>query len=241
MKIALARASLGCVLVAGLGGCATRPPTLAHVHIGHAVTGVHVTPGHKGYVLVAQQRAQEAATAAQTAAEALDLEHLKSGVTAAAAASDSESDFGVKQSVRLAANHIAFAATSPDASRNVIEFAPHFKADTAAVLARCDYITDLSKDVAGAQSMHEASLLAVEIAKAARANLEGGQSPQGMGAVPADYGVAQLSAELQAMIGRENPPYRTVDEWYLFNLVRLPNGNWVFDKLGRGGNVGGYK
>ena len=48
-------------------------------------------------------------------------------------------------------------------------------------------------------------------------------------------------AELQAMIARENPPYRTVDEWYLFNLVRLPNGRWVFDKLGRGGNIDGYK
>jgi hypothetical protein len=33
----------------------------------------------------------------------------------------------------------------------------------------------------------------------------------------------------------------TVDQWYLFNLVRLPNGKWVFDKLGRGGNIEGYK
>ena len=43
------------------------------------------------------------------------------------------------------------------------------------------------------------------------------------------------------MIGREKPPYVTVDQWYLFNLVRLPNGKWVFDKFGRGGNIEGYK
>jgi hypothetical protein len=43
------------------------------------------------------------------------------------------------------------------------------------------------------------------------------------------------------MIARERPAYRTVDQWYLFNLVRLPNGRWVFDKLARGGNVDGYK
>ena len=43
------------------------------------------------------------------------------------------------------------------------------------------------------------------------------------------------------MIGRETPHYVTVPQWYLFNLVRLPNGRWVFDKLGRGGNIDGYK
>ena len=36
-------------LATAAAGCYTRPPTIAHVHIGHAVTGVHVTPGHKGY------------------------------------------------------------------------------------------------------------------------------------------------------------------------------------------------
>jgi hypothetical protein len=51
----------------------------------------------------------------------------------------------------------------------------------------------------------------------------------------------QLRKELDAMIARENPPYVTVDQWYLFNLVRLPNGRWVFDKFGRGGNIEGYK
>jgi hypothetical protein len=52
----------------------------------------------------------------------------------------------------------------------------------------------------------------------------------------------QLRKELQDMIARENPPYTTVDQYYLFNLVRLPNGKWVYDKLGRGGNIdSGYK
>jgi len=50
-----------------------------------------------------------------------------------------------------------------------------------------------------------------------------------------------LRRDLVDMINREDPPYRTVDEWYLFNLVRLPSGLWVFDKLGRGGNIDGYK
>jgi hypothetical protein len=224
-----------------LCGCVTRPPSIAHVHIGHAITGVHITPGHKGYVLVAQQRAEEAATAAAAAGQATDLTQLKTQVAAAAVASNSEDSFGVKQSVTLAANHIAFAATSADASQNVIDFAPGFKADTSAVVARCDYISLLAKDVATATSMKEAQVLVAEITKATRANLAGADGPNGRGARPADYGLAQLNAEIQAMLARENPPYRTVDQWYLFNLVRLPNGRWVFDKFSRGGNIDGYK
>ena len=82
-----------------------------------------------------------------------------------------------------------------------------------------------------------------EIAKLAQANLTGddANSDGVVGSVPSEYGLLQLRKELEAMIGREKPPYVTVDQWYLFNLVRLPNGRWVFDKFGRGGNIEGYK
>jgi hypothetical protein len=227
-----------------LAGCVTsHPPTIAHVHIGHAMTGVHITPGHKGYVLVAEQRADETLAAATTAVQAADLSSLKAAVAAALAANDNEDTFGVKQSVILAANHISFAATSADASANVIAFAPVFKTHIAPVVARCDYIDLIGKDVAASTSLREASVLAREIQKAALANVSGDDSTGSgaKGSVPADYGVAQLRRDLVDMINREDPPYRTVDEWYLFNLVRLPNGLWVFDKLGRGGDIDGYK
>ncbi len=231
------------IMAAGSVGCVTRPPTIAHVHIGHALTGVHVTPGHKGYVLVAEERADAALEAAQRAGQSRELGPLKTAVAAVLAATDSENDFGVRQSLTLAANHISFAATSADASDNVIKFAPRFKEHIAAVIGRCDYIDLLGKDVAASSSMKEATLLVQEILKAAQANVQGDDSKGAgvLGSVPADYGMKQLRDELQAMIARENPPYRTVDDWYLFNLVRLPNGQWVFDKLGRGGNVEGYK
>ncbi len=227
-----------------LAGCVTsRPPTIAHVHIGHAMTGVHITPGHKGYVLVAEQRADETLAAANAAAQAADLQSLKADVAAALAANDNEDSFGVKQSVILAANHISFAATSADASANVIAFAPVFKSHIAPVVARCGYIDLIGQDVAASVSFTEASALAREIQKAALSNVSGDDSaePGVKGSVAADYGVAQLRRDLIEMINRENPPYRTVDEWYLFNLVRLPNGLWVFDKLGRSGTIDGYK
>jgi len=54
-------------------------------------------------------------------------------------------------------------------------------------------------------------------------------------------GTVEAGETLEAAVARENPRYVTVDQWYLFNLVRLPSGKWVFDKLGRGGNIEGYK
>jgi hypothetical protein len=242
IRVPFAR-TLVLLAVAGTSACVTRSPTIAHVHIGHALTGVHVTPGHKGYILVAEQRADAALAAVKSAGQAADLSALKAQIVVALSANDNQDDFGVKQSLIMAANHIEFAATSDDASENVIRFAPLFKHDTAAVIERCDYIDLLGHDVAASTSMQEAALLVAEIAKAAQANVEGADSKGAgaKGATPPDYGMAQLRAELQAMIAREHPPYRTVDEWYLFNLVRLPNGRWVYDKLGRGGNIDGYK
>jgi hypothetical protein len=226
-----------------LSGCITaRPPSIAHVHIGHAMTGVHVTPGHKGYVLVAERRADETLAAATAATTATDLAGVKKNVALALEANNNEETFGVKQSLILAANHISFAATSADASANVIAFAPVFKGNIAPVVARCEYIDLLGEDVANSKNLTEALALARELEKAAAANVSGDDSSGAgvKGSVAADYGVAQLRRDLVDMINRENPAYRTVDDWYLFNLVRLPNGLWVFDKLGRGGNIDGY-
>jgi hypothetical protein len=217
------------ILLPFAGGCVSRPPTVAHVHIGHAITGVHVTPDHEGYIVTAERRARETIEFATKASSSHDLEEIKSEIAAALKATDSKDDFGVKESIVMAVNHISFAATSDDASLNVQKSAPQFAADSAHVVERCDLIGLLSKDVAASTSVTEASVSVNEIARLAQANLTG------------DDGIQQLRKELEAMIARENPPYVTVDRWYLFNLVRLPNGRWVFDKFGRGGNIEGYK
>jgi hypothetical protein len=143
----------------------------------------------------------------------------------------------------MASNHISFAATSPDASANVQKSAPEFARDTVRVVERCELIDLLGKDVAASTSLAEAQLLAGEIAALAKANLEGDDADKDgvVGGKPAEFGMKQLSAQLDGIIGRESPPYQTVGQWYLFNLVKLPNGVWVFDKLGRGGNIEGYQ
>ena len=231
------------LLALAAGGCVSRAPTIAHVHIGHALTGVHVTPDKQGYLLVAEKQAEDVVALAQTAARSTDLAQLKAAVAAALDATNSEDEFGLKHSLVMASNHISFAATSPDASPNVQLSAPVFARNIVRVVERCELIALLGKDVQTSSSLDEARLLAGEIAVLAKANLEGEDADQDgkVGASPAEFGMKQLRAELDGMIARESPPYRTVDQWYLFNLVKLPNGRWVFDQLGRGGNIEGYQ
>ena len=231
------------LLLLFVAGCVSRPPTVAHVHIGHAITGVHVTPNKEGYLVSAEHRAQEAVDYATKAVNSQDLAEIKRNIALAEHATNSQDDFGVRESIVMAVNHVTFAATSDDATLNVQKSAPKFAADSTRVVERCDLIALLSKDVQASASLQEVSVSAGEIAKLTQANLSGDDSNGDgvVGSAPSEYGLLQLRKELEEIVARENPPYVTVDQWYLFNLVRLPNGKWVFDKFGRGGNIEGYK
>jgi hypothetical protein len=238
IRLALATAVLA------LAGCVTtRPPTLAHVHLGHALTSVHVTPDQQGYLTLAEKRAAFAAEAAHSAATADSLVSIKNNVAEVLRATVAEDTFGLKPSLVQAANHIGFAAAADDASTNVRDSAPRFSSNVAGVVERCNLIALLSADVAMASRKEEAKALAEEIDKLARQNLNGYDADGDgiVGGKPMEYGMKQLRGDVDAMVAREQPAYRTVDQWYLFNLVRLPNGRWVFDKFGRGGNIDGYK
>jgi hypothetical protein len=193
--------------------------------------------------VTADRRARETVELTTKAGGSTDLEQIKKDIALAVLATDTPDQFGVKEALTMAVNHIAFAATSDDASVNIQKAAPIFAADSTAVIQRCNLIALLGKDVAAATSVKEAVVSANEIAKLARANISGDDSNGDgtVGSVAAEFGLVQLRKELDAMISRERPPYVTVDQWYLFNLVRLPNGKWVFDKFGRGGNIEGYK
>lgn len=202
--------------------CVSRPPTIAHVHLGHALTGVHVTPNRDGYLLLAQTRAKEAQASAQQALAGATLDEMKARTAAAVEATSSENNFGLKQSLVLASNHVAFASTSDDASTNVQHSAPVFAHDISRVVERCELIALLGKDVAAGKSKEEATISVEEIVKLALANVEEDDADGDgkAGSTPAEFGVKQLREEFDVIIARENPPYRTVDQWYLFNLVR---------------------
>lgn len=253
---------LSALMVAGLlllGGCATRAPTIAHTHIGHSMTGWHDTPNQAGLFVTAENAAQTALQAAERATRSdNDLSGIQADVARVVKATNPMDEnpvdelegaenatvqYGLKNALSGAMNHVTYAAESPDASANVKAAAGMLTPHAAAVLDRCDLVTALGNDVLRSTSRDEAVVLTHELLKLTRANLLGEEANGDgvVGSVPAEYGLKQLRAELQAMIDRESPPYTTVDTWYLFNLVRLPTGEWLFRQLSPGsGSYRGY-
>ncbi len=231
------------VLVAS--GCAHKAPTIAHVHVGHALTGWHSTPGKEGFFVVAENQAGKALDAAQSASgRGEDIDALKADIALAVEATNPERKadetrerYGVKQALNGAINHIGFAGDSDDASDNIKVSAEAFASNASVVLDRCDLITALGRNIGTASSLDEASVLAEEVLNLSRANVYGEDSDGDgvVGSKPSEYGLTQLREELDAMVAREDPPYTTVDSWYLFNLVRLPTGKWIFREKGSGG------
>jgi hypothetical protein len=127
-----------------------------------------------------------------------------------------------------------FAAESDDASKNVRDSVPRIAERTNEIIGRCEEVRVLGEAVLVSASQVESSTLAGEIQGLSELITDG--SPKGA------YGLAQLRGEIEAMIGRESPPYTTVDTWYLLNLVRLPSGKWDFAQQSKkgSGRAGGY-
>ena len=225
------RVSLLAVALSGAAACSHQAPTIAHTHIGHAMTAFQGAPQEKSLFAVAEERAQEAATQAAAAAEARDLTTVKVRVAETVRLSGGE-DYGLKQALYESVKHLNFAATSDDASANVQRSAGTFEAAASDVLNRCDLIALLASDVVATDSIDEAKLIAEQIRTLAAANLDGGASN--------DVGVVQLRTMIEDMIAREDPPYETVDRWYLFHLVRLPDCEtcWAWRKWANPSNRG---
>src|SRR5688572_1286993 len=115
-----------------LGGCAHHQPLLAHAHIGHCVTSWHDTPDNRGLLEVAEQ---ELATALHESRAALIRDicpsqkprHLRNAVHALnpdAQHTGPGLGYGAIRALEGAIEHLEYAATSQDASRNVTTSVP---------------------------------------------------------------------------------------------------------------------
>lgn len=221
------------ILTIGLLGtaCSHQPPTIAHTHIGHAITAFDGTPDEQGLFTIAEDRANTALEHAKAAAsEQSSLAQIKYRIDQVLIASGRE-DFGLRRTIDEAANHITYASTVDDASANVRATAPRIREMSDAVLERCDLILLLGQDVATTDSLDEARLLAEQIEVLAMANVAGDDDGPG---------IEQIRSVLDDMVNSENPAYVTVDRWYLFHLVRLPNCDtcWAWRKWANSSNRG---
>ncbi len=231
-------------LLVMLAGCVAQPPTKAHVHIGHSMTGAYNTPGEVGYFTVAEQRADEALQAAQKAVRANrvnDTAETKSSLESVQTAVISGDNFSLAEALQEAVSHIKYAASSEDASANVVTSARQLESDVKDVVERIGLIRLYLEDALLTDDSAELRYYVDEIERLCRANVQG-IDVDGSGTVgdsPSELGLRQMRQSLQAMINREDPPYSTVERWYLFNLVRLEDGRWEFRSV-RAGESRGY-
>lgn len=221
------------VLAIGMLGsaCSHQPPTIAHTHIGHAITAFDGTPEEQGLFTIAEDRAEEALIHARAAvSDNADLSQIKSRIDQVLAATGRE-DFGLRRTLDEAANHITYASTVDDATMNVRSTAPRIREMSDSILERCELIALLGRDIATTSSIDEARLLAEQIRMLAEANVRGDDDGPG---------VEQIRQVLDDMVENEDPAYVTVDRWYLFHLVRLPNCDtcWAWRKWANSSNRG---
>ncbi|MHC4269318.1 MAG: hypothetical protein ACYSTS_12720 [Planctomycetota bacterium] len=249
---------IGLLIVLVLAACSTvkekvvpeKFPTIAHVHIGHAITGWEYTPDKNGLFQAAEEEANIALSNAEYALRKpneiglikLHVGHVMHAVNPEFQKKGAGLGFGLKRALTESVSHIKYAAESDDASENVRNFAKPFARNVEATLERCDLILTLGEEILSTVSLLEATSLAREILNMARANVEGVDT-DGNGDIGPDlseYGLKQLRSQIDAMVSREVPPYRPVAQRYLFGLIRLPTGKWIFSfsKKRSGGRKG---
>ena len=214
------------LLAALCTGCVTSKPLVSHAHIGHALTTWHDTPDRAGLLAVAESRAQQAwddanrgcrspgSPAAAGAALRASLSALVPEFT------KSEAPYGAVRALTGAIDHIEFAASSDDASVNMVSSVAELSGQGAALAEHL-----LQTAVALRAQLADGQVRCRELVTRLDRAINGAPSDTG-GQTP---GLLQFRAQLMAMLAREtDPPYEPVSRRYVLGLVRLPNGRWDF-------------
>jgi len=274
-RIRTALATIGLSLaLAACGSLVKRDtPSIAHVHIGHAITGWPLTPNRQGLLVVAEIESVKAATNAELMLEAardgdlvnaqrylrqvvqsvdpmlLDPDRRQAdaggegtdthahGATSGTGGSDESAggDYGLRRATAEAVTHLKLASEVPDASANVQRTVARGNVHASRIVDRADELVAFMDAGLRSDDVIEMEIIAEEMALVLR-RIAGG--PDMADEV---YGLYEFREDIEAMVEREDPPYQTVDAWYLFNLVRLPSGEWSFaSRRSRGVAGAGY-
>ena len=229
------------LVVLGLGsfllaGCGRTLPLISHAHVGHALTAWRDTPKEQGLFVVAEQEItiawQQAQAARQTSAT-VARKHLAGVIHALdpeQQATGPGLGYGGIRALTGAAQHIEFASTSDDASRNIVKGAEAFVQQTAVVIENLNKHAVNVAIRAQKSSDAEISGLTAEIEQTLDRSLNGADvdGNGSIGNTAEEIGLKQMRQQLLEMLSRENPPYQPIGRRYLLGLVKLPSGRWVY-------------
>jgi hypothetical protein len=236
----LARLAIGLALASSLFGCAHQQPLISHAHVGHGLTHWQDTPGNKGLFTVAREEisiARSATDAALAAAAVTEkVTHIHNVVHALNPDQQPNGNglgYGALRALRSAIEHLEYAATSEDASENIVSSVASLSQLGEAILERLRATSSAAKTA----SLNDPLTLdraAVELRIGLIGAIEGIDANRDgrIEATPDEAGLDQLHAQLQAMLDREaDPTYSPLPRKYLLGIVRMPDGKWIFTSI----------
>jgi hypothetical protein len=242
-------------------GCAHRQPLISHAHVGHGLTHWTDTPDNKGLLQVAQEELETARREAEAALassgnvdeKARHIANVSHALNPGTGGPQGPGlGYGAIRALEAAVEHLEYAATSDDASGNVVSSVASVSELGIAISARLRASNEKAQ-AARQRSRDPVALdqIALELRNSLRAAAVGADS-DGNGSVDptaSEAGLEQLHAQLNAMLARETQPkYEPVPRRYLLGLVRMPDGKWVYTTIrkamgrpsyGYGGGYGG--
>jgi hypothetical protein len=240
--------------VLSLAACATTTPKFSHTHVGHSLTGWVNTPDNEGLFVTAEDIANEIARLSVESIDAsrqkdFDLARKNYEVINGLIGDDPQveitkpEDYTFATAFQGSVNHMQYASESDDATLNLQDGVQNFVDNSKTIMARTEVLKTLVEVALIEVNPDQLNEIAREIRVLAVQNLEGEDINDSgyIGDTPEEYGLRQLRRDMAAVIKKEDPPYRAVEQRYLFRLIRLPDGTWAFKDPGAGtGSYGGY-
>lgn len=235
---------MGCLMASGCSFDGIIPPTIAHVHIGHSITGWHDAPRGQGLLVVAELSSISALSSSELMTQSLkanELTNARKHLTQIISEVEPEllntgkkTKYNLRRATAESITHLKLASQVYDASTNVQRTVARTTVKAQRIVEKIDELTVYLEAGIGAEDTAEFKIIAEEIDSILK-QIAGGPD------LPDNYGLFDYRNDIESMIALEDPPYRTVDKWFLFNLVKLPNGEWGFrdptqtDSRGGGG------
>lgn len=208
-------------------------PSIAHVHVGHAVTAWPDTPGKKGLFDIAQQEAKIVAEHAGYAVAGakdirevkLHLGHVLHALNPALEKEGPGTGYGLMKSLDGSSDHLGFAAEVKDVSAQLKSGLPTVITALKPLRQEAQVLAILSRDARQTSDLAQVVAYAEEVRQRSEK-------------LAAQLGDARK--KLDGLLAAESPSYQPIAQRYLFGIIRLPSGEWAYNPDVQGSRRGSY-
>ena len=218
-------------------GCAQIPPGVSQTHLGHALGDWKDTPGQRGLLVVAREQADTALRESAAAVAAPQAAQRRVHLAQLATTLDPESDpaaraggYGLVRALQEAVEHIDYAATSTDASGNLVEAGADIGAAAGPLIDSLRRANTLARSAEGAGDA-ELAAIASRLDSGLHQLIDGADFNRDgrIGLRDDEAGLAQIEQRLaQATAGEASPTDQPQARQPALGMSRPPGGRSQF-------------